>query len=1306
MARILRALAFLSLLIAASTARAVGPAEAPSLPELDVASSAAHVAPLGPSATAAVLRARFGAETRSRLDPATGRAGFLIRTDAAALTAARPGTTPEKAALAFLRENRDLLAVAPGAIEALEVRRRDDDGSGLVVLRFAPKLDGTRVFGAEARVAVDPVGAVRMVSVAGLSGATASAIRHRWDARRALASLGAAIDSPCPEGRALRTLRDLQEIACGSLRRPGLVERVWFQEGGSLRPAWKGLLAPSSTQEYWQVVVEDGTGRLLHRRELTLYAATRGSIFEIDPVSGPRAVLTFPDDRYQGAVESPDGWAFDAETLGPNVDAKDDRAADDEATPGVRATAGGAGTPADPYLFDPPFTDDPAADLEAGVLHLFRNVNEAHDRFYRLGFDEAAGNFQTDNFGRGGLGGDPVLADAQDGGGLCNASFQPAPDGVPGRMTMFVWHDPAGGCDPATPGRDSSLDADVVYHEMAHGVSNRLVGGTDDALCLFSAQSGALGEAWSDFYGGSFTDDPVIGGWSSFDPVRGVRTQAMNAPDGRYTYGDLCTIAGGPIPCEVHADGEIWAQAMWEIRRALRAELGDAQGTERAERIVLAGMKLTPCQPSFLDARDAILAAEQLLYGGVHHCLLWRAFALHGMGVGASTTGANDQAPIEDFAVPAACTTDSWVAFDRDSYLCSDQVVVTVRDAALPSAPQVAIDAQGDTETIVLPDAAETTVSAPIPLSVEASFVAEDGTLQPQSEGTILRVAYLDSGGATVEDTAVVDCTAVVRVLEASLVEESCDDDTVAGYPDLPRFLDADESGVLRVRLAGETPGKTLEGAAVSLTTSHPAISIEPSGAIVLGDLPPMAGGIPGREVTLVFAVTAAGPLPSPDTADFSLNLTADGALRGAGDGFQLVLNQDYLLEPLVLEDDMETGAPGWIHDPGSPPDDEWGLETCQASSGTTSWHNGASGCGDYSDDQADPWLATPALPVPAGTVALRVDRVEYQHRIDLGSFPVSPEAAIDVDAVAVLLQNEPISVDPSDPFALLTEALAGYANFPGLIDSNTGGAWEAEGIDVPAATSEGLDLGLPIRLVWAFLPDVSDVFFPCENFFCDVQGEGYYLDDLRIEYEVVRTAPQAAACSPGACRVALNVSPTVQGPLCPGDPVSWDATASSALGCPSGLEISWTDDQGAPLATGTVFDQDPGPMLSEALNVTATCLDDAGCTSTRQLRNVVQDDLPPSIRVALRVARDGTDATAVAFRLVGMPPSATSGDYELFGSEDPAGLALPTPDEQLGRDPLDPGAPLVLPGLIGGPALTFHRAFGISGCTGELVDP
>jgi hypothetical protein len=77
----------------------------------------------------------------------------------------------------------------------------------------------------------------------------------------------------------------------------------------------------------------------------------------------------------------------------------------------------------------------------------------------------------------------------------------------------------------------------------------------------------------------------------------------------------------------VHRDGEVWAATLWDLRTQLGATITD--------RIVLNGMKFTPVRPSFLNARDGILQADQNLNGGANRCAIWTVFARHGMGVSA-----------------------------------------------------------------------------------------------------------------------------------------------------------------------------------------------------------------------------------------------------------------------------------------------------------------------------------------------------------------------------------------------------------------------------------------------------------------------------------------------------------------------------------------------------------------------------------------------------------------------------------------------------------------------------------------------
>ena len=70
--------------------------------------------------------------------------------------------------------------------------------------------------------------------------------------------------------------------------------------------------------------------------------------------------------------------------------------------------------------------------------HLFFLSNFLHDFFYDLGFDEAAGNFQESNFGRGGRRRRQPRR-RRPGAGRNNATFEPKPDGQRSIMSMFLW---------------------------------------------------------------------------------------------------------------------------------------------------------------------------------------------------------------------------------------------------------------------------------------------------------------------------------------------------------------------------------------------------------------------------------------------------------------------------------------------------------------------------------------------------------------------------------------------------------------------------------------------------------------------------------------------------------------------------------------------------------------------------------------------------------------------------------------------------------------------------------------------------
>jgi extracellular elastinolytic metalloproteinase len=122
---------------------------------------------------------------------------------------------------------------------------------------------------------------------------------------------------------------------------------------------------------------------------------------------------------------------------------------------------------------------------------------------------------------------------------------------------------------------------------------------------------------------------------------------ATHTGRGGFTYGDYGRVHSGP---EIHSDGEIWAQTLWDVRAAL--------GSTLAEKLVTRAMQLSPPEPSFLDMRNAILQADVQYDAKAHLAELWSIFANRGMGYFASTSGSADTDPIEDFSTPPSCTVD------------------------------------------------------------------------------------------------------------------------------------------------------------------------------------------------------------------------------------------------------------------------------------------------------------------------------------------------------------------------------------------------------------------------------------------------------------------------------------------------------------------------------------------------------------------------------------------------------------------------------------------------------------------------
>ncbi len=296
--------------------------------------------------------------------------------------------------------------------------------------------------------------------------------------------------------------------------------------------------------------------------------------------------------------------------------------------------------------------------IDAAVTNLFYWNNYIHDFSYRFGFDEGNGNFQENNYNRGGLGSDYVIAGAQDASGFNNAHFGTPPDGSRPTMRMKLWN-------TTSPHRDGDFDNGIIAHEYAHGISNRFTGGPSNTGCLGNEEQ--MGEGWSDFYSLISTiktgdTGPMrrgIGTYALGQPITGdgIRPRPYTTDTGinEHTYNFIKTAA---VP---HGVGYVWAEMLWEMTWGLidvhgfDPNFGPASGNAVALMLVNEGMKLQPCSPGFIDGRNAILAADQAIYGGANQCIIWAAFAKRGLGYSASQGSSNSRSDgTEAFDMPPA----------------------------------------------------------------------------------------------------------------------------------------------------------------------------------------------------------------------------------------------------------------------------------------------------------------------------------------------------------------------------------------------------------------------------------------------------------------------------------------------------------------------------------------------------------------------------------------------------------------------------------------------------------------------------
>lgn len=577
---------------------------------------------------------------------------------------------PLDIALAYIHQNQQQLGLTDADLADIVVKDRYvSRHNGVTHLYLRQRLEGIELFNGDININIDREGRVinlgnRFISDLSRSATTRTPALSAMEAvQRAAGHLRLAVTEPLVLRQNLGGPARAVVLSDGGVSLDDIPAKLVYQPyQREVRLAWDLVIRLKTHEDWLDMRIDAVTGELLSQNNWIVndnyhvFALPKES-----PASGPRTLEINPADT----AVSPFGWhdtngvagAEFTDTRGNNVFAQEDADSDD--TGGARPDGG----PGLVFSYTLDLTLEPSDYLSASITNLFYWNNVLHDIHYHYGFDEASGNFQENNYGGGGSGGDPVQADAQDGSGTDNANFGTPPDGFAPRMQMYRW-------TFTLPERDSDLDNGVIIHEYGHGVSTRLTGGPSNVSCLFGAQSGGMGEGWSDWWALALT----AGAADTGPQARGIGAYVLGQPpngDGirnfpystnmgvnPQTYSDLPSAGGSE-----HNIGEIWAVTLWDMYWNLVADYGfdpdlynGSGGNNLAMQLVMDGLKLQPCNPTFLEARDAILLADMVNNGGVNQCRIWEAFTKRGMGENADDGGNhNSVAVTANFDPPLQC---------------------------------------------------------------------------------------------------------------------------------------------------------------------------------------------------------------------------------------------------------------------------------------------------------------------------------------------------------------------------------------------------------------------------------------------------------------------------------------------------------------------------------------------------------------------------------------------------------------------------------------------------------------------------
>jgi|GEM_PF-2420946 len=717
--------------LAAPSQASPGPEEG--LPNVDLRAAERAPVPADTRAARLDLADDLGALGEVQVDRKSGAVAYVGRSDG--LLTAPSSHSPQEIVLDYVRAHDEVFGLNEHDISNLKLVARNASPDGIVHLRFNQVLEGILSFdsGIDGHVTAD--GRLINVSGAPIPGARLTDPDPALSARAGLRAAREAVDG----GESLPATTEVSANAGQATTFAGGERAVlrWSATADGPQLAWS-VIADGGGERSYDVLIDAESGTLLRRQDLTTDLG-QAQYFGADPLQTPVPTeITMPPAWYDEHAGGTRLWGQYARTY---IDGWEESPAPGEEEGGNRVQIpASSGAPASPDWLYEQSTDFPDAepcppsgctwdshDEESSEVNQFQAATNAHvlvSRFHDyleqppIGFDEASGNFQRTNTSGSGLGNDYVRVEVNDGGGRNNANFFTPPDGTAPRMQLYL---------RTTRVVNSSDQADVIYHEYGHGLSNRLVINASGSSALSGLQSRMMGEGWSDFYSldllvheGLIADTAVPGqvqlgyyvyspGGSRYKPIDcpvnpSETVAACNGtPDlvgqirGGYTYGDIVPMYALLLPPPYaplytegpHNGSEIWGETLWDIRTAL--------GREAALALITGGMRLSVDSPSMLDMRDAILQQAVAMRSAPgapddYYETLWEIFAKRGMGADATSRSAGSTTPNEGFGLVTSASapkfTDPYPGGDEDGTIePGEQFEISQQLRAVTSSP-------------------------------------------------------------------------------------------------------------------------------------------------------------------------------------------------------------------------------------------------------------------------------------------------------------------------------------------------------------------------------------------------------------------------------------------------------------------------------------------------------------------------------------------------------------------------------------------------------------------------------------------